>query len=120
MAGLGPMLGQYLHFANAEQAIPYAQGRYGREKERLYQVLDDRLRGRDFVAGDYSIADIAAYPWIHLLERGAGHLDGFPNVKRWHRAIFRRPAVERAYESARTIHTRPTITEDPRKVLLDA
>ncbi len=120
MAGLGPMLGQYLHFANAEQTVPYAQGRYGREKERLYQVLDDRLHGRDFVAGDYSIADMAAYPWIHLLEGGASHLDGFPNVKRWHETISQRPAVERTYESAQTIRNRPTIAEEPRKILLDA
>ena len=121
MAGLGPTLGQYLHFAvYADQAVAYAQGRYGREKERLYQVLDDRLRDRDFIAGGYSIADIAAYPWIHRLEREASHLNGFANLKRWHDTISLRPAVARAYERSDAINTTPTITEDSRKVLLGA
>ncbi len=121
MAGLGPMLGQYLHFAvYADQAVPYAQGRYSREKERLYQVLDSRLRDRDFIAGDYSIADIAAYPWIHRLEREASHLNGFTDLKRWHEAVSQRPAVARAYERAAAINTTPTITAESRKVLLVA
>ena len=121
MAGLGPLLGQYLHFAAyAEQPIPYAQGRYGREKERLYQVLDSRLRDRAFVAGGYSIADIAAFPWIHRLEREGSHLGGFANLKRWHDAIAVRPAVVRAYERAAAVNTTPTITADSRGVLLGA
>lgn len=119
MAGLGPTLGQYLHFAiYADEAVPYAQGRFSREKERLYQMLDDRLRDRDFIAGKYSIADIAAYPWIHRLEREASHLNGFSNLSRWHEAISWRPAVERAYERSDAINTTPTITEDSRKILL--
>jgi len=121
MAGLGPTLGQYLHFAvYADQAIPYAQGRFGREKERLYQVLDDRLRDRDFIAGDYSIADMAAYPWIRRMEREGSQLDSFPNLNQWHETISRRSAVERAYEHAAAINTKPTITEASRKVLLGA
>jgi GST-like protein len=121
MAGLGPMLGQYLHFAvYAEQAVPYAQGRYSREKERLYQVLDSRLRDREFIAGNYSIADIAAYPWIHALERKTSHLNGFANLRRWYEAVSERPAVVRAYERAAAINTTPTITADSRKVLLVA
>ena len=121
MAGLGPTLGQYLHFAvYADQAIPYAQGRFGREKERLYQVLDDRLRDRDFIAGDYSIADMAAYPWIRRMEREGSQLDSFPNLNQWHETISRRSAVERAYEHAAAIKTKPTITEASRKVLLGA
>ena len=121
MAGLGPTLGQYLHFAvYADQAIPYAQGRFGREKERLYQVLDDRLRDRDFIAGDYSIADMAAYPWIRRMEREGSQLDSFPNLNQWHETISRRSAVERAYEHAAAINTQPTITEASRKVLLGA
>jgi len=121
MAGLGPTLGQYLHFAiYANQAIPYAQGRFGREKERLYQLLDDRLRDRDFIAGDYSIADMAAYPWIRRMEREGSQLDSFPNLNQWHEAISRRSAVERAYEHAAAINTQPTITEASRKVLLGA
>ena len=121
MAGLGPMLGQYLHFAlYADQAVPYAQGRYSREQERLYRVLDDRLRGRDFISGDYSIADIAAYPWIHRLERESSHLNGFSNLKRWHDAVSSRPAIERAYQRADAINTTPTITGESRKILLGA
>ena len=121
MAGLGPILGQYLHFAvYAEEAVPYAQGRFTREKERLYQVLDDQLRGRDFVAGDYSIADIAIYPWIRRLERERGHLNGFADLKRWHDAISRRPAVIRAYERSDAVNTTPTITEDSKGILLGA
>ncbi len=112
MAGLGPMLGQYLHFAvYAEQAVPYALGRYSREQERLYQVLDHRLHDRDFIAGEYSIADIAAYPWIHRLERESGHLDGFTNLQRWHKRISRRPAVERSYARSDAINTTPTFTK---------
>ena len=121
MAGLGPMLGQYFHFATyADQAVPYALGRYSREKDRLYQVLDDRLRDRNFIAGRYSIADIAAYPWIHRLEREASHLDRYPKLRRWHEAISQRPAVERAYERSDAINTTATITEESRKVLLRA
>ena len=119
MTGLAT--GPHLHFAvYADQAIPYAQGRFSREQERLYKVLDDRLRDRHFIAGAYSIADIAAYPWIHRLEREAGHLDNFANLRRWHAAVTQRPAVERAYERADAINTTPTITEDSRKVLLGA
>ena len=121
MAGLGPMLGQYLHFtAYADQAIPYAQGRYGREKERLYQVMDDRLGDRDFLAGDYSIADMAAYPWIRTLERNGGHLNGFSDLTRWYQTISERPAVARAYDRAKAVNTTPTITEESRKILLVA
>ena len=121
MAGLGPTLGQYLHFAvYADQAIPYAQGRFGREKERLYQLLDDRLRDRDFIAGDYSIADMAAYPWIRRMEREGSQLDSFPNLNQWHETISMRSAVARTYEHAAAINTQPTITEASRKVLLGA
>ena len=121
MAGLGPMLGQYLHFAiYADQPVPYAQGRYSREKERLYQVLDKRLSDRDFIAGAYSIADMAAFPWIHRLERETGHLNGFTHLSRWHDAISARPAVVRAYARANAINTIPTINANSRKFLLSA
>ncbi len=121
MAGLGPTLGQYLHFADyADEAIPYAQGRFSREKERLYRVLDDRLAHRQFIAGDYSIADIAAYPWIRRLEREASHLDGLRNLTRWHEAMSERPAVKRAYRRSEAINAVPTFTKESRKVLLGA
>lgn len=121
VAGLGPMLGQYLHFAAyADRPQPYALGRYSREKERLYQVLDRRLGDREHVAADYSIADIAAYPWIRRLERESGHLNGFANLQRWYRAMSRRPAVLRAYSRAEAINTTPTVTDESRAVLLRA
>ena len=112
------MLGQYLHFnAYADEAVPYAQARYGRELARLYRVLDDRLRGRDFVAGSYAIADMAIYPWIHRLEREGQHLAGFPNLSRWHAAVSQRPAVARAYARARAVNTVPTINKDSKALL---
>ena len=118
VAGLGPTLGQYLHFASyADEAIPYAQGRFSREKERLYRVLDDRLSDRRFIAGDYSIADIATYPWIHRLEHEANHMIGFRNLKRWYDVVSERRAVERAYERSDAINTVPTFTAESRKVL---
>ena len=121
MAGLGPMLGQHLHFSvYADQAVPYAQGRYSREKERLYQVMDRRLGDRNFLAGDYSIADMAAYPWIRTLERNGSHLNRFGNLTRWYGAVSERPAVARAYARAKAINTTPTITEESRKILLVA
>ena len=84
MGGLGPMAGQNGHFNNyAPEKLPYAINRYVKETERLYGVLDERLADREFVAGDYSIADMAAYPWIVPHERHGQKLADFPNVKRW-------------------------------------
>ncbi|MGI9424065.1 MAG: glutathione S-transferase N-terminal domain-containing protein [Hyphomicrobiaceae bacterium] len=112
MAGLGPTLGQFLHFANdADETIPYAQGRFSGEKERLYWVLNERLRDRDFIASAYSIADMAAYPWIHRLEHEGDHLNGFAHLQRWHERMFGRGAVERAYARAAEITATPTITK---------
>ena len=119
MAGLGPNLGQYLHFsAYASEAVPYAQGRFSLEKERLYQVLNQHLRGRQYIAGDYSIADIAIYPWIRRLEKEDCHLECFCDLKRWYQTISERPAVKRAYERAEAINQIPTITADSREHLL--
>jgi len=118
MAGLGPMAGQNGHFKNyAPEKIPYAIDRYVKETERLYGVFDERLAGRDFIAGEYSIADIACYPWIVPHERHGQHLDEFPNLKRWFRAIGQRPAVQRAYLIANKINTKPTVTEESKSVL---
>ena len=95
MGGLGPMAGQNGYFNNyAPEKIPYAINRYVKETERLYGVLDERLAGRDFIAGDYSIADMAAYPWIVPHERHGQKLADFPNLKRWFEAI--QPARRRA------------------------
>ncbi len=120
MGGLGPMAGQNLHFsAYAPERIPYAIRRYARETDRLYGVLDRRLADRDFIAGDYSIADMASYPWVLRLEREQPRLDEFPNVKRWFEAISARPATIRAYETGKAINTVPTVTEESRKALFD-
>ncbi|MCH8098717.1 MAG: glutathione S-transferase family protein [Proteobacteria bacterium] len=119
MGGLGPMAGQNLHFsAYAPERIPYAIERYENETARLYGVLDRRLAGREFVAGeDYSIADMAIYPWIATLERNQKRLDDFPNLKRWFDAIAARPATIRAYEKGKAINQAPTITEESKKLL---
>lgn len=118
MGGLGPMLGQNHHFRNyVAEKIPYAINRYVKETERLYGVLDERLHDRKFVAGDYSIADMACYPWIVLHERQGQNLDDFPNIKRWFETIRRRDAVERAYAVAKTVNTGPVMTEEAKKVL---
>jgi GST-like protein len=118
MANLGPMNGQNNHFSHyAPQKIPYAIDRYVRESARLYAVLDRRLAGRDYVAGDYSIADIACYPWINP-ERHGQDMTRFPNLARWRAAIHARPAVQRAYELAKGVNTAPAISdEQSRKIL---
>jgi len=118
MGGLGPMLGQNHHFnLYAPEKIPYAINRYVNETSRLYQVLDNRLADREYVAGPYSIADMACYPWI-LPARQSQNLDDFPELKRGQAAIAERPATVRAYALARTINTQPTVDgEASRRVL---
>jgi GST-like protein len=120
MGGLGPMLGQNHHFAHyAPEKLPYAIDRYVRETNRLYGVLDKRLKGRDFILGkQYSIADMAAYPWI-VPERQGQDLDQFPSLKRWHAAIRARPATQRAYAKAKEVNSAPrgAIEEKERKIL---
>jgi GST-like protein len=101
VGGLGPMAGQNHHFNMfAPEKIPYAMSRFIKETARLYGVLDRQLADRAFVAGDYSIADMAIYPWIVPYERQGQNLDDFPNVKRWFEAMKARPAVMRAYAKA--------------------
>jgi len=118
MGGLGPMAGQNHHFNHyAPEKIPYAQERYIKETNRLYGVLDRRLAGRAFIADDYSIADMACYPWIVSHERQSQSLDDFPNVKRWFEAIKARPSVVKAYEKGAAISTVPSVNEESRKIL---
>jgi GST-like protein len=113
MGGLGPMAGQNHHFsAYAPEKLPYAIDRYVKETGRLYAVLNKRLADRAFIAGDYSIADIASYPWIVPCERQSQNLDDFPHLKRWFTAIRERPAVQRAYERAKEINAQPSGTHD--------
>ncbi len=119
MGGLGPMLGQNHHFRGySAEKIPYAIERYTKETERLYGVLDERLEDREFVAGEYSIADMACYPWIVLHERQGQNLNDFSNLKRWFDTIQRRPAVQRAYELAKAINVGSAgMTEEGKKIL---
>lgn len=96
MGGVGPILGQLHHFYRvAPEPVPYAIERFGQERDRLYGVLDRRLAEAEYVAREYSIADIALYPWVARYEWHRAKLDDFPNVKRWFAAIGARPAVQR-------------------------
>ncbi|KAF1692124.1 glutathione binding-like protein [Pseudoxanthomonas koreensis] len=106
MAGLGPMTGQYGHFnVYAPEPIPYAIERYTREAQRLLGVLDRRLAGRTFIAGDeYTIADMAAYPWINPYTKAPLDLGPYPDLRRWHAAIAARPATQRAYALAAQVN----------------
>jgi GST-like protein len=119
MGGLGPMAGQNHHFGRyAPEKIPYAIERYTKETNRLYGVLNKRLADRPFVATEYSIADIAAYPWIVPYESQGQKLEDFPHLKRWFEAIRDRPATVRAYEKAKSINTQPTVmTEESKRIL---
>jgi len=99
VGGLGPMAGQNHHFSRyAPDKIPYAIERYVKETHRLYGVLDRRLADREFVAGAYSIADMAGYPWIVPHAAQGQQLADFPNLNRWFAAVGARPATARAYE----------------------
>jgi GST-like protein len=121
MGGLGPMLGQNHHFSRyAPEKIPYAIDRYVNETRRLYGVLDKQLDGRAFIAGkDYTIADMACYPWIVPHEAQGMSLDDFPHLKAWFHAIHERPATKKAYEIGDSIKDRFDLTtdEEARKVL---
>jgi GST-like protein len=118
MGGLGPMAGQNHHFNQyALEKIPYAIDRYVKETNRLYGVLNRRLEQWEYLAGEYSIADIACYPWIVPHERQGQNLSDFPNLKRWFNSIAAREAVIKAYEKAEPYNNRPTITEESRKIL---
>ncbi|MEO7741750.1 MAG: glutathione binding-like protein [Usitatibacter sp.] len=120
MGGLGPMAGQNHHFAvYAPEKLPYAIDRYVKETSRLYGVLNKRLGGRDFILGkQYTIADMAAYPWI-IAERQGQDMDDFPDLKRWHASIRARPATTRAYARAKEVNPQPTQirSEEERKIL---
>ena len=118
MGGLGPMLGQNHHFrAYAPEKIPYAVKRYTDEARRLYNVLNKRLRGRDFICGEYTIADMACYPWTVPHERQGIDLAEFPEVRRWFDAMRARPAVARAYAKGKEVNTGSTVTEKAKSIL---
>jgi GST-like protein len=95
MGGVGPMFGQANYFYRLEEKVPFAIERYYKEAIRLYKVLEQTLGQRDYLAGDYSIADIATYPWVGRHDGHNVKLEEFPNVKRWFETISQRPAVKR-------------------------
>jgi GST-like protein len=118
VGGLGPMAGQNHHFSrHAPEKLPYAIERYVNETNRLYGVLNKRLAEREFIAGTYSIADMAAYPWIVPYEAQGQNLSDFPHLKRWFEAIKSRPATLRAYERGAAVNPNPTVNEESRKIL---
>ena len=119
MGGLGPMAGQNHHFSQyAPEKLPYAIDRYVKETNRLYGVLNKRLADRPFIAGSYSIADMAAYPWIVPYKNQGQRLEDFPHLKRWFETVQARPAVIRAYDKAKEINGQPAaLTEKSRRVL---
>lgn len=119
MGGLGPMAGQNHHFnIYAPEKIPYAMERYVKETARLYGVLDKRLTDRDYVAGAYSIADMAIYPWTVMHDAQGQNLDDFPNLRRWFNVMAARPAVIRTYESKETLYPPRTEYTPEQKALL--
>jgi GSH-dependent disulfide-bond oxidoreductase len=122
MGGLGPMAGQNHHFRNyAVEKIKYAIDRYVNETNRLYGVLNKRLSDREFIAGDYSIADMASYPWVVPYQNQGQNIDDFPHLKRWLATIGARPATVRAYAMAKDINPNfgqtPIRTDEERKLL---
>ena len=121
MAGLGPMTGQYGHFnVYAPEKIAYAIDRYTREAQRLLGVLDKRLAGRAFLAGDaYTIADMACYPWISPYRTAPIDLEPYPEVRRWQAAIAARPATSRAYAITQQVNPEAgqPLSDEQRKVL---
>jgi GST-like protein len=118
MANLGPMAGQNGHFSSyAPEKIPYAIDRYVKETNRLYGVMNRRLADREFIAGEYSIADMACYPWIVPYEAQGQNLQEFTHLQRWFRSIKSRAATVRAYDRGKTINPASTMTEEAKKIL---
>jgi GST-like protein len=98
MGHIGPMLGQTHHFVKFNPGkSPYAEERYSKENARLYQVLEDRLKNRDYICNEYSIVDIASWPWISRYEFQQMNLDDYPRLKDWYLRLAQRPAVQRGY-----------------------
>jgi GSH-dependent disulfide-bond oxidoreductase len=121
MGGFGPMLGQNHHFTRyAPEKIPYAIDRYQRETERLYGVLNKHLEKREFIADQYSIADMACYPWAVAHDWHHVALENYPNVMRWHDAIEQRPAVIKAYALAEQYKRPAEMTPEMKKILFGA
>jgi GSH-dependent disulfide-bond oxidoreductase len=112
MGGFGPMLGQVNHFREAKVPSPYALERFTKEATRLYRVVDKRLGDAEYLAGDYSIADMAVFPWAQNHEKQGQNLDDYPNMKRWFAAIEARPAVARVAAVVQTAPKRVAVGAD--------
>lgn len=121
MGGVGPMLGQAHHFLGyAPEKIPYAMNRYKNEANRLYGVIDRRLRESKYIAcGEYTIADMAIVPWLRYPERQGVEIDEYPSLKKWRDAILDRPAVQRAVKVLAD-RRRPEMTKEQKEVLFGA
>ena len=119
MGGLGPMAGQNHHFGQyAPEKIPYAIERYTKETARLYGVLNKHLAdGRKYIAGEYSIADMACYPWVVPYEKQGQKLEDFPHLAQWFTRVAQRPGTVRAYAVAKTVNVAPTVDEEAKRVL---
>ena len=119
MANLGPMGGQNHHFVTyLDEPIEYAVNRYVNEVSRLYAVLDHQLKDNEYICGEYSIADMASYPWVVPHKRQLQKIENFPNLYRWFETVRGRPATERAYEVAKRINPNPTqMSEEEKKIL---
>lgn len=118
MGGLGPMAGQNHHFTQyAPEKVPYAINRYINETARLYGVLDKQLANKAFITGEYSIADMASYPWVRSHEKQGQDLNNFPNIKAWFERISARPAVIEAYAKADKINSSTAVTEEGKSIL---
>jgi GST-like protein len=119
MGGLGPMAGQNHHFVQyAPEQVPYAIERYVKETSRLYGVLNKHLSdGRAYICGDYSIADMADYPWVVPHERQRQDINQFPHLLAWFERIRNRPATQKAYELAKSINTAPTVDQNAKAIL---
>ncbi|MEM8832339.1 MAG: glutathione binding-like protein [Cyanobacteria bacterium P01_G01_bin.19] len=118
VGGLGPMAGQNHHFNQyAPEKIPYAIARYVNETNRLYGVLNKQLAVNEYIAGEYSIADMACYPWIVPYAKQQQNLDDFPHLKRWFNKMASRPAVIKAYEKGKAVSSGSTVTEESKKIL---
>jgi GST-like protein len=118
--GLGPMAGQLSHFVNyTKEDVPYARRRYADEYDRLFAVMDVRLRDREFLAGDYSIADIASFPWVMPYRRLGNDLDKFPNLRRWFDVVKARPAVQVGVDLGRAWKRDEAMNEKARALMFN-
>ena len=118
--GLGPMAGQLSHFVNyVQEDQPYAHKRYANEYDRLLAVMDVRLRDREFLAGEYSIADIASFPWVMSYRRLGNDLDRFSNLRRWFDALKERPAVQRGVNLGKGWRRDEATNEKARKLMFN-